>query len=525
MRQPITALAVLALVACQSGNKADAPTGEVDLLIRNGLLYDGSGEPGREADVAIDDGRFVFVGDGSGIRAARTIDAAGLVVAPGFIDPHTHSETDLASLDPKRRGVPNHLMQGVTTIFIGNDGFGPPAIGETFARFETQGVGVNVAAYVGFGGVRTKVVGQEGRAPTAAELAAMRQLVATSMCEGAIGLSTGLYYSPQNFSKTEEVIELAKEASRRGGFYDSHLRDESSETIGLSAAVDEAIRIGREAAMPVHIAHIKALGVDVQGQAPSIIAQIEAARAAGVDVTADQTPYEASGTSVLRALIPRWVVDAGAEATRMRLTDPALRERLEAGVADNIRRRGGPASLLIVSGPHAGKTLQKLSEEWSVTPVETAIRLARDGDPSLASFNMRADDIRAFMARPWVMTSSDSSAGHPRRYGTFPAKFANFVRANPVMDIATFVHRSSGLTAETFGLNDRGFVRTGYAADLVVLDPETYRSRADYVSPEGLAEGVRIVVVNGRLAVEDGAPTGNLAGRPLRHAPPRGSCP
>ncbi|HRD45436.1 MAG TPA: hypothetical protein PLF78_03020, partial [Caulobacter sp.] len=235
----------------------------------------------------------------------------------------------------------NYLAQGVTTVLIGNDGDGRPEVAALMDRAERRGVGVNVAAYVGFGAVRKAVVGDAARAPTADELGRMKALVARAMCEGAIGFSTGLYYSPQSFSKTEEVIALAREAGTRGGIYDSHLRDEGSDNVGLLAAVEEALRIGREADMPVHFAHIKALGVDVHGKAPTVIARIEAEIAGGREVTADQYPWLASGTHLGNALVPIWAKDGGRSAQNARLADPALRDRLVVEMSDNLRRRGG----------------------------------------------------------------------------------------------------------------------------------------------------------------------------------------
>jgi N-acyl-D-aspartate/D-glutamate deacylase len=351
----------------------------------------------------------------------------------------------------------------------------------------------------------------------------MRALVARAMCEGAFGFSTGLYYAPQSFAQTEEVIALAREAAARDGLYETHLRDESSDNVGLIAAVEEALRIGREADLPVHIAHIKAQGVDVHGQSSSVIALIEAERAAGRRVTADQYPWRASGTRVSNALIPRWTqADGGPDAMRRRLADPALAERLETEIADNIRRRGGPASLLITSGPHRGLHLGQLAEALGVTPVDAARRVALEGDARLASFNMDETDIRNFMRQPWVVTSSDATPGHPRRYGSFPAKFALYVRETPLLTIEQFVHRSSGLTAQIFGLEHRGLLREAHFADVVVFDPTRFSARATYQEPELYSEGVLYAIVNGALAINRATATGALAGHALRKTPSRG---
>jgi N-acyl-D-aspartate/D-glutamate deacylase len=383
---------------------------------------------------------------------------------------------------------------------------------------------VNVGAFVGFGAVREAMLGQAARAPTAEELARMRELVAQAMCEGAIGFSAGLYYAPQSFSQTDEVIALAREAALRGGLYETHLRDESSDNIGLIAAVEEALRIGREAGLPVHFAHIKAQGVDVHGQSGRFIELVEAAQAAGQRVTADQYPWRASGTRISNALIPRWTQeDGGKAAMRRRLADPALIERLNREIADNIRRRGGPGSLLLTSGEHRGRHLGQVAEAMGVDPVEAARRIALAGDARIASFNMREDDVRNFMQQEWVVTSSDATPGHPRRYGSFAMKFALYVRDEPLLTPEQFVRRSSGFTAEIFGLENRGLIREGYAADIVVFDPRSYAARATYEEPELYAEGVRYTLVNGVLAIDRATATGSLAGQALAHTP-TGEC-
>ncbi len=523
----IGAVVSLALVAGGARGQVEAAPLRLDLLLRGGLVLDGTGAPPRRADVGIAGDRIVFVGDASGLKAGRIVDATGLHVAPGFIDPHTHATADLQSDDAALRGGLNHLAQGVTTVFIGNDGDGSPDIRERLDRAQQQGVGVNVASFVGFGAVRRQVVGEAAREPTAEELNRMKGVVAKAMCEGAIGFSTGLYYAPQSFSKTEEVIALAREAAVRGGIYDSHLRDEGSDNIGLKAAVEEALRIGREADLPVHIAHIKALGVDVHGKAPEIIALIEAERAKGREVTADQYPWAASGTRVSNALLPRWAMDGGKAALRRRLADPSLRDRLVADTTDNLRRRGGPASILLTSGPHAGKRLGEVAAAWGVDPVEAAFRVVRDeGDAAVASFNMAEADIAAFAVRPWVMTGSDGSEGHPRKFGTFPLAWTKFVTTGKLMTAEQFVRRSSGLTADAFRLTDRGYLKPGQYADIVAFDPKTFAAQATYEQPKRLSTGARWVLVNGRVAIEDGRPTEAFAGRALRRpAQPDWNCP
>jgi N-acyl-D-aspartate/D-glutamate deacylase len=501
---------------------ASAPASQVDLLIRGGTIHTGTDAP-IVGDVAISGDRIVSIGPR--VAARRVIDARGMVVAPGFIDPHTHVGDELASDDAPTRLIPEFLMQGVTTAFIGNDGGGDPDVAAVLGRAAARPVGINYAAYVGFGAVRHAVIGDKDRTPDAREVAQMRGLVASAMCQGALGLSTGLFYAPQSFAKTGEVIALAREAALAGGIYDSHIRDEASYTIGLAGAIDEALAIGRGAGMPVHIAHIKALGVDVQGQAPAIIAKIAAARAAGQAVTADQYPWSASGTSLTASLIPLWAQDGGREGVLRRFGDPALAQRLRAGMADNLRRRGGAAALLITEGPLNGRTLAQVAQARREDAVTAAIAVIREADPGVASFNQSEADITAFMAQPWVMTGSDASAGHPRLFGSFARKYAKYVAAERVLPLRDFIARSSTLAADTFGLGGRGHLRPGAFADIVVFDPKRYAARATYQQPRLTAAGVRTVIVNGVVAVDRGRLTGRAAGRALRHLPTAGHCP
>jgi N-acyl-D-amino-acid deacylase len=501
-----------------------AAPGPVDLLIRGGTVYTGAAAP-FVGDVAVSGDRIRAVGRRFPGPAKRVIDARGMIVAPGFIDPHSHVGAELASADARARLIPAFLMQGVTTAFIGNDGGGDPDVGKVLGSAATKPVGINYATYVGFGAVRSQVIGEADRAPTTDELGRMRGLVAGAMCRGALGLSTGLFYAPQSFARTGEVIALAREAGLRGGLYDSHIRDESSYTVGLAAAVDEAIAIGREGRLPAHISHIKALGVDVQGQAPAIIAKVEAARRAGQAVTADQYPWSASGTSLAAALVPPWAQDGGRGALLKRFDDPALARRLTADMTENLRRRGGAAALLVTEGEFGGRTLAEIAAGRSEQAVAAAVAIIRAGDPAVASFNQIEPDIKAFMGRPWVMTGSDASTGHPRAYGSFARKYEKYVVSERVLTLRQFIERSSTLTADTFHLEGRGRLRPGAFADVVVFDPRRYAARATYRRPTLLAAGVRTVLVNGVVAVDDGALTGRAAGRALPHQPPPGSCP
>ncbi|MGQ0765006.1 MAG: N-acyl-D-amino-acid deacylase family protein [Gemmatimonadota bacterium] len=495
---------------------------QVDILIQGGTVVDGTGAVPRRADVAIRAGRIVFVGSATRrFQPTRTIDAAGLLVAPGFIDPHTHAAGDLDSDDRNRRRNAPWLMQGVTTVITGNDGGGPVDVAGQFERWRQNGIGTNAATYVGFGSVRSRVLGPSSSAATPAQLEAMKALVAKGMTDGALGLSTGLYYAPQFYSSTEEVIALARVAGEHGGIYDSHLRDESSYSIGLLGAIREAIRIGEEGRLPVHIAHIKALGTDVWGRSDSAITIIRSARARGTRVTADQYPYTASGSSVSASLLPRWAEAGGRDSLRARLADPATRSRLLTDMTDNLRRRGGPASLLMTSSSQreiVGKTLAQLAESRGKDPIATAVEIILAGGSSVASFNMQEPDIVALMREPFVFTGSDGSDGHPRKYGSYPKKIREYVFGKRVLTIGEMVQKSSSSVAEALGIAERGLLREGYQADVIVFDSASTRDLSTYEQPEVLAAGMRHVIVSGQMAVSDGKLTGVLAGQGIRRA-------
>jgi N-acyl-D-amino-acid deacylase len=490
----------------------------VDVLIQGGSLIDGTGSAARSADVAILGDRIVFVGDAAKakLKPARTIDAKGLVVSPGFIDPHAHVFEDLS--DTRRKTNENYLRQGVTTVVAGNDGAGPFNVKSAIDKWRGSGIGTNAILLVGYGSVRREVLGMSAKAPTTQQLDAMRGLVNKAMEEGAFGFSTGLFYTPQNFGTTEEVIELAKVAAKYNGIYDSHMRDEGNYSIGLLGAIQETIRIGRESGIRVHMSHIKALGVDVWGQSKDAIALVRKARAEGVRLTADQYPYAASGSSLHASLLPPWSQEGGQAKLAERLDDGAQREKIVKETAENMRRRGGAGSFLLLSPRDASirnKRLDAVAQEWNMPPVEAALKIIRNGGSGVASFNMSEEDIEAFMKEDWVMTCSDGSFGHPRKYGTFPRKIRHYVLDRKVIPLHTAIHRSSGLTADTFQIKDRGRIMVNSYADVLVFDPAKVKDAATYEEPEKLAEGMRWVFVNGRAAIEDGRYAGVLEGRAL----------
>lgn len=516
-------LGALALITTSAGI---ATAQQADVLIRGGTVYDGGGEAPRVVDVALRGDRIVLVGPATGWSASVIIDARGMIVAPGFIDPHMHATGDLMSRDRRARQAGYALMQGITTTITGNDGGGPFEIARALAGFGRDSIGPNAALLVGHGTIRSTVMGQAARDPVAVELDSMKTLVEKAMREGAFGLSSGLYYAPGSFAKTSEVIALAQVAAAHGGIYDSHTRDESSYTIGLLASIGEALDIGRGARIPVNISHIKALGVDVWGQAPAVIALIKRAQAEGVRVTADQYPWTASGTSMAAALLPRWAEAGGRDSLVARLADPSTRSRIVAEMSDNMRRRGGAASLRMISisrgvDPAAlGKTLDEYARGKRLDPIEAALGIIQAGSAGLASFNMNEQDIEAFMKEPFVMTGSDGSGGHPRKYGTYPRKIRRYVLDKPVITMERMIQASSAQVAETFGIPQRGRLREGYLADVIVFDPASIREVATYDEPERLSQGIRWVYVNGIAAVADGRLTGALPGRPLSKVAP-----
>ncbi len=524
---PIAALLLLLATArpdvrplVRTGVRADS----VDVLIRRGTVYDGSGAAARVTDVGLRGDRIVFVGDAAAahLTATRTIDAQGLIVAPGFIDPHTHAYEGLPNLSETRRKNVSALMQGVTTVVLGADGRGPVNVASVLAESESRGLGTNTYALTGFGTVRTSVMGASSAPANASQIEAMRALVTNAMREGAYGVGSGLFYAPQSYATTEEVIAVLKGATPFGGVYDTHQRDESSYTIGLLNSTREILRIARETGLTANVGHIKALGVDVWGYADSLIRIMNDARATGQKVVADQYPWTASGTSLAAALLPRWAQAGGRDSLLLRIADPSTRAKMLNEMRDNLRRRGGDSTLLLTSGgaaakPYIGKTLKDVATTKGTPAVETALEIIRTiGDISIASFNMIESDIETLMKDPYVMTSSDGSEGHPRLFGTYPRKIRRYVLDKPVITMARMIQSSSTQVATVYGLTDRGALATGTFADVIVFDPRTIRDQATYTEPEKLSTGMRWVFVNGKPAVANGTPTGAMAGRALR---------
>ena len=482
----------------------------MDVVIRNARVLDGSGNPWIRADLGISADRIVAVGQPGTVAAARTIDAHDQFVAPGFIDVHSHAAEGVTNAT-LRQAQPL-IAQGVTTFVANPDGGGPVDLAAQRATLEKGGLGPNIALLIGHGSVRNAVMGQARRDPSPEELDRMGELVRRAMREGAFGLSSGLFYTPGSYARTEEVIALARAAAEFGGVYTSHVRDEGNYSVGVVASVQEVIRIADEAHTIGIVSHMKALGHDSWGLSGALLQQIDAARRRGVQVFADQYPYDASATSLRAALLPNGVA-------------PDL-----AVVRDNLRRRGGPESILISfyrADPSVqGKTLAEVARERGVLAEQAALDLIAGGSASIVSFNMSEDDIAAIMKAPYTMASSDGAlvpvgAGHPhpRDYGAFARRLAVYVRQKHVVGLEFAIRSMTSLPAEVFRIEDRGVIRPGAYADLVIFDPDRVRDAATYADPQRLAEGVSWVLVNGVVVRADGQFTEALPGRVLRPPP------
>ena len=514
---------LLVLTACRFASPvADVAT--YDVVLRGGWVVDGTGAPGRWADVAIRGERIVAVGKLGEFRAAKIVDVDGLTVAPGFIDAHSHAARGLST--PELSGAEPLLAQGITTVVINVDGGGSLDLGAQRRDLLKDGLGVNTALLVPFGTIRRKVMGMADRAPTPAELESMKRYVHDGMRAGGFGLSTGLFYAPQSYATTEEVIELARVAGEYGGVYQSHIRDEADYSVGVVAAVDEVIRIARESGVTGVVTHVKVLGPRVWGLSREVIRRVEAARKDGIGVYADQYPYAASSTNLIAALVPRWAQEGGGARLKQRLEDSETRARIRSAVLENLDRRGGSERLRFTSRPGLeGRTLAAVAADRGRPAVEVALDLIATGGADVVSFNMQEDDIQRFMAQPWTMTSSDGGLvrpgvgkPHPRSYGTFPRKIRRYVLEQRLLDLETAIRSMTGLTAEVFGFRDRGVIRPGGIADVAVFDLTRLRDTSSYDDPHRLAEGLVYVFVNGLLALEDGHFTGVQGGRVIQRS-------
>jgi N-acyl-D-aspartate/D-glutamate deacylase len=517
-------IAVLAALVLSAGLSSLAGQ-ERTVLIRNGRVLDGSGNPWIRADLLIRGDRIAAVGKLGDVEADEVVDATGLYVAPGFIDTHSHAGGGLAT-----EGLSHArplLAQGLTTIFANPDGGGPVDLAEQRAALLEHGLGVNVAQLVSHGSVRRAVLGTEDRAPTAAEMERMRSLVRAGMDEGAWGLSSGTFYVPGFYAEPEEIEDLATIVAPYGGAYQSHFRDESNYTVGVIAAVDEVINVGRVARIPAVLTHVKALGPFVWGYGAAIVKRVERAREEGVQVFADQYPYTASATGLEAALLPRWSQAGGRDSLLARMDRPADMARIRGAMIDNLARRGGAARVQFrryrPDPSIEGRLLSDLAEERGADPLDLAVELIRGGSVSIVSHNMDEGDVEILMAQPWTLTSSDGDlvplglgVPHPRSYGAFPRKIRLYVREKGVVGLEAAIRSMTSLPALVFDMPDRGVLRAGAAADVVVFDLDRVRDTAEYTDPHRLAEGMVWVFVNGQAAIRDGALTDVRSGRVLR---------
>jgi N-acyl-D-amino-acid deacylase len=535
------------------------PAQTYDILITGGRILDGAGNPAFYADVAISAGKIAAVGRLQGAKAARTIDAKGKYVCPGFIDMHSHADGGLASTDARRRSAPNLVTQGITTVLVNPDGSSPWPLSSQRATYERQGIGPNAALMIGHGTVRRRIMKDDYKRPaTAVEIAQMRELVRQGMREKAFGLSAGLEYVPGIWSTTEEVIELVKEIVPYAGVYSVHQRSESTDPRWFRPSVDkpgqptmldaveETIRIGEQTGATVVWSHAKAMGANYWGSSKAAIRLVSRARARGVDIWTDQYPYNSTGGDGSTVLIPAWALGddaySGARgrakkadyaaALRQTMEDPAKREKVRGDITHEIARRGGPENLVVFDHPDKtfiGKSLDALATARGIAPEQMALELQyegyrdRPGGARVRGFSVWEEDAEALMAQRWNATSTDAGIAlpedgpdtHARFYGSYPRKLQRYALERNVISIEDAVRSSTSLPAQILRIRDRGVLREGMAADVVVFDPKTVRDRSTFSEPHQYAAGIDYVFVNGKAVVDAGKLTGTLAGTVL----------
>ncbi len=529
VRRPIAMLAMLALLLLVAARLAAAPVPEppYDLLITNGRIVDGAGSPWYRADVAIRGDTIVRIAPSIRGPARRVVDVGGRIVAPGFIDIHSHGRRGIFE-DPTAE---NYLRQGVTTMIEGPDGSSPLPLAPFLADVELLQKSVNVGTFLGQGSVREEILGEEDRAPTAAEIEAMRALVAQGMSDGAFGLSSGLFYVPGAFSPTAEVVALARVAACGGGIYISHMRDEASRILD---SVRETIAIGEQAGLPTQVTHHKVIGAKNWGASADTLRLVDEARARGVDATIDQYPYTASSTSVGAALMPAWAQEGGAQKVLARLRDPEQRRKIVGETERLIREeRGGgdPARVVLAQcewdSSLDGRNLAQAAAARGLPATvegaaQTALWIVEQGDCSGIFHAIGEEDLDRILRHPATMVASDGGipilgegVPHPRSYGTFARVLAVFVRERHVLTLEEAVRKMSGFPAQRLGLEDRGILRPGLKADLAVFDPGKVRDVATFEKPHRYAEGFSLVVVNGVVVLDEKGVTVARPGRVL----------
>jgi N-acyl-D-amino-acid deacylase len=531
-RQPVLPLCLTLLTACATTPGPFAGPETYDLLITGGTIVDGTGARGYRGDLAISGDRIALISGRpvARTRARRVIDATNRIVAPGFIDLHAHLEPL-----PELPEAESALRQGVTTALGGPDGSGPWPLGDYIAERERQRIGINVAYLVGHNTIRLEVMGMAKRDPTSAELDRMRAMVARGMGDGAWGLSTGLKYLPGAWSKTDEVIALARAAADSGGIYTSHLREEG---LGLLESVAEAIEIGRRAGIPIVLTHHKAVGTPMWGKSAVTLAMVDSARRARVDVMIDQYPYTATHTGI-GILIPEWAFDGGDTAFARRARDPVLRDSIKKGIVFNILNDRGGGDLRRVQFSRVawqrdleGKSLHDWAAMLGLPPTpetgaDLVIRAELAGGANAIYHVLDEGDVRRIMRHPQTMIASDGRLSrpgdghpHPRAYGTFPRVLGRYVREEKVLTLEQAVHKMTAMPASRLGLRDRGVLRTGAYADVVVFDPARVADRATFDAPHQYPIGIEFVLVNGAVTVDGERFNGARNGRVLRRSSP-----
>jgi N-acyl-D-amino-acid deacylase len=505
------------------------PAAAPDLVIRNARVLDGTGNPWYRADIAIAGGKIIAIGRIGDASAARVIDAQERIVAPGFIDVHTHIEGAIL----ERPAARNFLADGVTTLVTGNCGGSRTDLAQYFTEIEQKGAAINLASLIGHNSVRAAVMGTANRAPTPEELEKMRVLVDRAMQEGAVGFSTGLIYIPGTYASSDEVVELAKVAGRHGGVYASHMRDEGEQ---VQEAIAEAIRVGREAHMPVELSHFKIDNRRLWGRSEKTLAAVEAARREGIDVVVDQYPYTSSSTGI-GMMIPSWALADGAEAIRQRLTDPATRAKILAEMKDRWGRHHGRKHLDFAHVARCahdpkleGKTIYQITHDKGRKPkllqeFETVLEIQLAGGAQMVYDSMGPRDVERIMRYPNAAVASDagipefgSGVPHPRAYGTNARVLGKYVREMGVITLEEAIRKMTALPARTFGLRDRGLVREGFWADLVIFDPAKVGDQATFEKPHQYSVGFDYVLVNGIPVIEAGQPAETLPGKVVKRS-------
>jgi dihydroorotase/N-acyl-D-amino-acid deacylase len=500
-----------------------------DVIIRNGRLIDGAGNPWFRADVGIDGDRIVRIGDLSAARGGTVIDASGLTVTPGFIDPHTHALRGIFDVPTAE----SSLLQGVTTLTEGNDGSSPWPIDEHYRQIEALGISPNWSVFVGQGTVRGQVIGAEDRDATPAELQRMKDMIAEAMEQGALGISTGLFYVPGSFTPTEEIVELSKVAAGYGGIYISHMREEAAQ---LLDSVQETIAIGEQAGIPVQMTHHKVIGVENWGASVDSLRLVDQARARGIDITIDQYPYTASQTGIT-ALIPQWAQEGGNQQMIARIDSRETRQTIKNEIVDKIlfdRGGGHPRNVFISRNAWdrtmEGRNLAELTEERGreATPenaAEVVIEIVKGGGATAVYHAIGPDDVDRILRHPDTAIGSDGPLGvfgegapHPRQYGTFARVLGLYVRERGVITLEDAIRKMTSLTAQRLNLRDRGLLAEGFYADIAVFDADEIADRATFEDPHQYAVGMHYVLVNGEIVVADGRHTGRRPGRIL-HGP------